>query len=78
MIILIVMIVNASQTTQKMDLMFVIKQMVSVFVRKTMTTGLAMNVQMGTLVILIAKNVTVNLVTLNLLYVIKRMEHANV
>jgi hypothetical protein len=51
--------------------------MANVLVRKTMTRGLAMNVQMGTLVILIANPVTVNLVThLNLLYVTNLMENA--
>ena len=52
--------------------------MANVLARKTMTTELAMNVQMGTLVILIANLVTVNLVTQLKLYVIKSMEHAGV
>jgi hypothetical protein len=59
--------------------MFVIRiKWGSVLVRKTMTAELAMNAQMGTLVILIANPVTVNLITQLVLYVIKLMEHADV
>ena len=62
-----------------MSLMFVIRiKWGSVLVRKTMTAELAMNAQMGTLVILIANPVTVNLITQLVLYVIKLMEHADV
>ena len=59
--------------------MFVIRiKWGSVLVRKTMTAELAMNAQTGTLVILIANPVTVNLITQLVLYVIKLMEHADV
>ena len=59
--------------------MFVIRiKWGSVLVRKTMTAELAMNAQMGTLVILIANPVTVKLITQLELYVIKRMEYAHV
>jgi hypothetical protein len=62
-----------------LSLMFVIRiKWGSVLVRKTMTAELAMNAQMGTLVILIANPVTVNLITQLVLYVIKLMEHADV
>ena len=47
MIILIVLIVNASQTTQKTTLMFVIRKVDSVVVRKTMTAELAIFVKMS-------------------------------
>ena len=50
----------------------------SVLVRKTMTAELAMNAQMGTLIILIANPVTVNLITQQEQYVIKLMDHAHV
>ena len=73
-----VVIVNASQTTLVTTLMSVLRKVVNVLVRKTMTAELAMNAQMGTLVILIANLVTVNLVTQLKLYVIKLMEHAGV
>ena len=51
--------------------------MANVLARKTMTTELAMNVQMGTLVILIANLVTVNLVTQLEPYVTKLMDLAH-
>ena len=59
-------------------LMSVLRKVANVLVRKTMATELAMNAQMGTLVILIANLVTVNLVTQLELYVIKRTEDAHV
>ena len=58
--------------------MFALRKVDSVLVKKTMTKELAMNAQMGTLVILIANPVTVNLITQLVLYVIKLMEHADV
>ena len=59
--------------------MFVIRiKWGSVLVRKTMTAELAMNAQMGTLVILIANLVTVNLVTQLEPYVTKLMDLAHV
>ena len=59
--------------------MFVIRiKWGSVLVRKTMTAELAMNAQMGTLVILIANLVSVNLVTQLKLYVTKLMDLAHV
>ena len=78
MVIPIALIVNVSQPTQGTTLMFVLRKMDSVLVKKTMTKELAMNAQMGTLVILIANPVTVNLVTQLKLYVIKLMEHVGV
>ena len=53
-IILIAILVNASQTTQMTILMFVLRKVANARVRKTMATELAMNAKMGTLVILIA------------------------
>ena len=73
-----VVIVNASQTTLVTTLMSVLRTEVNVLVRKTMQTELAMNAQMGTLVILIANPVTVILVTQLKKYVIKLMENAHV
>ena len=58
--------------------MFALRKVDSVLVKKTMTKELAMNAQMGTLVILIANPVTVNLVTQLKQYVIKLMENAHV
>ena len=58
--------------------MFVLSKVDSVLVKKTMTKELAMNAQMGTLVILIANPVTVILVTQLKKYVIKLMENAHV
>ena len=78
LIILVVLIVIASQTTQMTVLMSVLRKVANVLVRKTMATELAMNAQMGTLVILIANLVTVNLVTQLELYVTKLMDLANV
>ena len=70
-------IVNASLITQ-LPTLFVRRRAANVCVRKTMTTELATNAQMVTLVILIANLVSVNLVTQLKLYVIKLMEHAGV
>ena len=70
------MIVNASQNTQLPALISVLKKVDSVLVRKTMTIELAMHAQMGTLVILIANPVTVNMVTQLELYVTNLMETA--
>ena len=78
LIILVVLIVNALQTTQMAVLMSVLRKVVNVLVRKTMATELAMNAQMGTLIILIANPVTVNLITQQEQYVIKLMDHAHV
>ena len=61
-----------------MLLMFVMKKMVIAHAQRATLAELAMNAQMGTLVILIANLVTVNLVTQLKLYVIKLMEHAGV
>ena len=74
----IALIVNASQPTQRTTLMFVLRKVDSVLVKKTMTKELAMNAQMGTLIILIANPVTVNLITQQEQYVIKLMDHAHV
>ena len=54
MVILIVLIVNASQPTQRTTLMFVLRKVDSVLVRKTMTKELAMNAQMNTMTMMIA------------------------
>ena len=54
MVIPIVLIVNASQPTQRTTLMFVLRKVDSVLVRKTMTKELAMNAQMNTMTMMIA------------------------
>ena len=46
-----------------MLLMFVMKKMVTAHAQRATLAELAMNAQMGTLIILIANRVTVNLVT---------------
>ena len=52
-VILIVMIVNASQTTQMAVLMCALRKAVNVLARKTMPTELAVFVMMNTMIILI-------------------------
>jgi hypothetical protein len=54
MVIPIALIVNASQPTQRTTLIFVLRKVDSVLVRKTMTKELAMNAQMNTMTMMIA------------------------
>ena len=61
-----------------MLLMFVMKKLVTAHAQRATLAGLAMNAQMGTLIILIANPVTVNLITQQEQYVIKLMDHAHV
>ena len=74
--ILIALIVNASQTTPKMLLMFVTMKMVTVHAERVTLADNVMNVKKVTLVILIADPVVVNLVTQLELYVTSLMENA--
>ena len=76
----IAMIVNASLITQLLTLMFVLRRVVNVLVRKTMTTGHAIAVKMNTTVILIAFLVNVSQTTPKILpmFVIKKMAPVHV
>ena len=78
LIILVVLNVNASQTTPQMLLMFVMMKMVTAHAERVTLADNVMNAKKVTLVILIANPVTVNLITQLVLYVIKLMEHADV
>ena len=53
LIILVVLIVNALQTTQMAVLMSVLRKVVNVLARKTMQTELATFVMMNTMIILV-------------------------
>jgi hypothetical protein len=75
-IILIALVVNASQATPKMLLIFAMKKMATAHAQKVIQVDNVMNVKLVTLAIQTAKNVTVNLNIQKQVNVIKIMEHA--